>query len=137
MTFVTIGSQDTDKTKTPTLSEYWKGTGGKVPVASHVRVIFTPSTYQQYTLISDHNFKVSISIGSELWDSMANFLHEYFQQEVTLLILPNQEVMGAFSLGQDTNSVSDWEAKPWGYKLSLREKKNTATRTANKNRDEK
>jgi hypothetical protein len=134
MAVVTLGGDNSGDSKTPTLRQFVEKNNGKYPLRSNVKIVFNPNQYGSYSFITDHNFRVQLADNSEAAKEFAFGLEEMQRDGSTIVVLPRVEGKRCyFALAIDTDSNSDWEARDWGYKLQLREKKNqTGSKTRQK-----
>jgi len=116
MSYVKVGSQSNDGSRTPTLREYVKS-GRKLPVSCGVKIIFLPNKTDSYGLVSDIGFRVSVNSGTELFDTIESELEGWISGDSYLCILPDTDKPGSFELSIDTNESAEWKSEPWGYKL--------------------
>ncbi len=117
MAHLTLGKQHSDRPQTPTLRQYHKNTG-KLPLFSHVKVIFRPGKLPYFTLVTDHDFKVVVSEDNPLHGVLTDELESWAKDNTCLLIRPDQDKIGSWELSSDTDNNSEWEEKDWGYSLS-------------------
>lgn len=128
MPYVPIGSQKTDSDKTPTLRQYIAKCEGKCPDKSFVKIIFLPGKIPNYSLVTDHNFRVSILSGNDLFRAITENIEEWGESGASLVVLPDKDRPGAFELAVDSDSTSDWERTSWGFKLDLKPPKKTRSK---------
>lgn len=126
---VPIGSQKTDTAKTPTLRQWFKAKEGNVPQASVVTVIFKPNKAPNYTLVCDHGFRVSILEDNPLFNALVSETEKWQSEEACLMVEIDDGSKGAFTLSLNTNELCEWEEFTWGYKLSVKNKPQTRTKT--------
>lgn len=131
MAVLPIGGDNSGDSKTPTLRQFVERNNGKYPLRSNAKIIFNPNEYGSYTFITDHNFRVQLEKGSVASEEFTEQLEEMERDGATVVILPRVEGKRCyFALAIDTDSNSDWERAPWGFKLKLREeKKQTGKKT--------
>lgn len=132
MAVLSIGGDNSGDSKTPTLRQFIERNGGKHPMRSNAKIVFNPNEYGSYTFITDHNFRVQLEKGSQAALEFEEQLEEMQNDASTVVILPRVDGKKCyFALAIDTDSNSDWEKAPWGFKLKLRERK---TQTGKKSR---
>lgn len=125
MAVLPIGGDNSGDSKTPTLRQFVERNNGKYPLRSNVKIVFNPNKYGSYTFITDHNFRVQLEEDSVASQEFTEQLEEMQKDGATVVVLPRVENKKCyFALAIDTDSNSDWEATSWGYKLTLRERKN-------------
>lgn len=117
MTRQVLGSGNDERPPTPTLREYVEIHENDVPLTSHVKIIFFPTKVPNYSLITDHDFRVNIHRNSPLFQLFLDSLAEWEASGIVLQVMPDRGSPGAFSLALEDGRVCDWEPKPWGYKL--------------------
>lgn len=117
MATVSLGTQRTDRPQTPTLRQYYKG-NGKLPIKSYVKTIFKPNKLPYWTIITDHDFKVVVSEDNPLHGVITDSIEQWEKDGSCLVITPDQEQIGAWDLGLDTDNNSTWRVMDWGYSLT-------------------
>ena len=121
-----LGSESGSAPKTPTLKQFATITNGKLPKISYVKIVFVPGKVPNYTLVTDHDFRVNVYKDSPLYHLLGEQLAAFIESGATLAIQPNQEDIGKFALLLDDDRPGDWTAHDWGYLCQL-EKQPTAT----------
>lgn len=128
MAFIDYGSQKTDRPKTPTLREYHKKNGNS-PNRSSVVIIFKPNKAPNYSLVTDHGFRVSVLEDNPLHGILTDSLEDWSKVNTFLAVQVDNGEKGEWTLVGDTDRTSVWEVFDWGYKLQ-EEKPSTRTRKA-------
>jgi len=128
MTIVSVEHEEKSGGKTPTLRQWLKDGNGKHPKQSNVRVIFKPGKYDQYGLVADHGFRVSVPNTSKLYSWLEENLEPAMGNNDTLVICITDAEKAYWTLGTDTDQSSDWEEADWGYKSSIQPPKKRETK---------
>lgn len=113
-----LGSGDDERPPTLMLKDFALLNPGKLPVASHVKIIFLPTKVPNYSLITDHEFRVNIHRTSPLFQLFLDELHQWEKEGIVLQVLPSSDKPGDFSLAIEDARVCDWRIENWGYRLS-------------------
>lgn len=116
---IELGSDSGSAPKAPTLKQFAEKTNGKVPAISFVRIIFAPGKVPNYTLVTDHDFRVNVHKGSALFGVLNESLAEYAERNVALAVCPDSEDIGKFSLMLDDERHAEWTDKEWGWAIEL------------------
>jgi hypothetical protein len=123
MALQTLGSQSGDTAKTPTLRQYAKNRDGKVPQISSVKTIFSPAKFGNYTLLTDHNFRVQVSEENELHGIITDHIEEWIKTDTSLFVKIVDGLMGEWELTLNTDESSVWTEKEWGWTLEIKDRK--------------
>ena len=116
-----LGVDNGSAPKTPTLVQFAQKTNGKVPEISFVRLIFAPGKVPNYTLVTQHDFRVNIHQNSHLFPILNNSLAEWSECGVALAVCPDAQNIGKFSLVLDDGRDAEWGVKEWGYTIDTSE----------------
>lgn len=122
---VPIGSQKGDSPKTPTLRQYYTQKQGNVPPRSLVTIVFRPNKVPNYSMVSEHGFRVSVMEDNPLHSIITDSLEHWSEDGVSLFIQIDDGQKGYWTLCTDTNESCSWEEKAWGYKIVGEEKRKT------------
>lgn len=128
MAIAKFGSFTSDKPKTPTLKQFIKQNNGSCPQQSNVKILFPPGKYDQYSLITDHDFRVSVSSLSDVYRILEENIDTWIYNQATLVVVIEDKEKALWSLGIDTDLNSSYESFDWGLKLSLLTKKKQETK---------
>lgn len=122
-----IGSTSTDTPKTPTLRQYAKN-HGSTPNHSHAVRIFKAGKYGNWSIITDHNFRVSFGEDSPLVREFTANADEWIHEDCALVVLVENGEKGLWSLGIDDEHKTTWVEYEWGWHLADLEKRKKPTR---------
>lgn len=123
---MTVYGSSEDKPKPiPTLRQYLKQNGGVCPTNSLVTRIFKPNKYKNYTLVTDHNFRVIVSEGDPLFDILDGEIDGMREREECLRIWIDDASRFCWSLRSEDSYRIDWEGNDYGFTLSGAKKRTT------------
>lgn len=128
MAYVPIGNQETDSPKTPTLRQFSKLYPDRRPKVCTVTTIFLPGRYPNLTLVTETGFKVSILEDNPMYSVIRSSVEDWSNGLVCLVIIPSDWEKGSFDVSINTDECADWEAKSWGYRLTVKEKPKSRAR---------
>lgn len=118
MSYVSIGSQKTDRPTTPTLRQYLKQSGGVCPKATNVTVIFKPGNFGGWSLVCDGRFRVQILEDNPLHGILTDSIPTWSEEDSTLVVRVEDGSKPEWELSINTDSSSTWQEFDWGYKLT-------------------
>lgn len=105
--------------------DFWKANkAAKAPIRSHVRVVFPPGKFNQWSLITDHNFVVRVYDNNPSFNSMGALIEAHRKDSSVLYVFPLWESKEPkWALGTDTDQVIEWKRFDWGFLCSFGETK--------------
>lgn len=113
----TLGTQKGDSKKTPTLRQYIKNGGGKVSITSLVKIVFKPTDYSGYSLVSDHDYRVEVLSTNPLADYLRDHLQIHSDQGDSLRIRVVNPAKCEWELEVTDDYTCEWTEYKWGWKL--------------------
>lgn len=125
MGYETLGAQKGDSRKTPTLRQYIKEGGGKVSTTSLVKIIFKPTSYSGYSLVSDHDYRVEVLSTNPLHEYLRDQLPLHASEGDSLRIRVVNPVKVEWELELTDDYTAEYQEFPWGWKLSHTHKPDT------------
>lgn len=117
MALRSLGSQNTDQPKTPTLRQFWKLKDGKVAKSHLVTILFKPNKAPNYSLIVEVGFRVSILEDNPLHKIIADSIAEWTENEVPLYLTITNGEKGQFELSESDHETIEWNEYSWGWKM--------------------
>lgn len=118
-----FASQASDREKTPTLRQFLKESEGVYPQVSPVRIIFKPSKYAQFSLITDHGFRVSVPKSSPVFGVLETQIDEFIAGDVCVGVRVDNPEKCSWTLVHLETESADWAHFDWGYKIEIGAKK--------------
>lgn len=109
------GQSEERSGKTPTLRQYLKQSGGKHPNSSRVKRIFVPNKYENYSFVTDHDFRVTANSGSTLYDFLESDLDGIIEREECLSVWLDDASKFQWSLQSDDSYRTEWTRDDYGF----------------------
>lgn len=119
MAYEPIGEQTGDRPKTPTLRQYLKLSGKKIPNHTNVTTIFRPGKYGGWSLVCDGRFRVEIQEDNPLYKMLTEQIGKLELSCTTLTVSVTDAEKVQWALNIDTDSASEWSEYSWGYTLKV------------------
>lgn len=125
MALRSLGSQDTDQPKTPTLRQYCAQKGGKIAQNHLVKIVFKPNKAPNYSLVTETGFRVSVLEDNPLHKIFTDSLPEWDMGNVPLYVKVVDGSKGKFEVLESDDERITWNEYSWGWKLEDLEKVKT------------
>lgn len=114
-----LGTDSGSAPKALTLIQFAKQTNGKLPKISYVTVVFVPGKVPNYTLVTQHDFRVNIHKNGALYNLLAEQLSSFAESGLALAVQPDPANIGKFALLLDDGKSAHWDERDWGYRIDI------------------